>query len=569
MSPGVDDSSDDNVSRIQPPQTYSPEVDRAPSDTGPIRSNRSVECFGGISPVRVQDMSPPQNPIISPTPRLPSSLSTLLNHAETRQEQGSRVSRPDDMGGLFRRSSASPGQQSRAICWRDDQAPREYSPRPVIVPSRHSLPALHYPRPAFPPRNAFRTFPSPRSRSSTPPITALPQPTVRRRSTLTLPHLSETSIGDALQSPRLMQVDRISSGEYLSDQDPVYPQEMHRGVTYPQHAWDRYIPYHQMLWPGSRRNTVLGEDRLVRPADRSLLKASLTLDTKMTPDMARWTESEVALYYRGFDDAMMMVQSGVGRLGEDTFFQVHISNRDPLHPTTVDQDKDLTPRLESCNVPPPQPPHYHQRQQVGQQLRIDPSLQSPDTHTRQSIPNTKASTPTVSTPHRIVHPPPASDYFNAAFPSNSAPASQRAQKRTKRQPISCYPCRDRKLKCDGKTPCGQCSKRHIDGQCHYAKAIRRRGRNRKTDDDGDEADDLSEGNQGGGESSTAAQDRARDTRMNDDYRDGQLEGEADTSVGSGYSVRWGQGDMARILNSPSATRGTSIIERINSSASRG
>ncbi|WVQ78420.1 hypothetical protein IAT38_000506 [Cryptococcus sp. DSM 104549] len=54
----------------------------------------------------------------------------------------------------------------------------------------------------------------------------------------------------------------------------------------------------------------------------------------------------------------------------------------------------------------------------------------------------------------------------------------------KRQLISCYPCRKRKLRCDGGRPvCQQCQRRNIHGQCGYAETVKRRGRGKRVDDE--------------------------------------------------------------------------------------
>lgn len=37
-----------------------------------------------------------------------------------------------------------------------------------------------------------------------------------------------------------------------------------------------------------------------------------------------------------------------------------------------------------------------------------------------------------------------------------------------RQPVSCAPCRARKLKCDRQQPCGACTKRSEDGACNFS-----------------------------------------------------------------------------------------------------
>lgn len=55
--------------------------------------------------------------------------------------------------------------------------------------------------------------------------------------------------------------------------------------------------------------------------------------------------------------------------------------------------------------------------------------------------------------------------------------------RSQRQLISCYPCRRRKLKCDGAIPCAQCLRRGNEAECAYATHVRRRGKGKRKDDD--------------------------------------------------------------------------------------
>jgi hypothetical protein len=62
-----------------------------------------------------------------------------------------------------------------------------------------------------------------------------------------------------------------------------------------------------------------------------------------------------------------------------------------------------------------------------------------------------------------------------AFPNNSP---SKVIKRN-RQPLSCLPCRQRKLKCSRQQPCETCVKRNDESSCTYAKPVQK-GEN-KTD----------------------------------------------------------------------------------------
>lgn len=68
------------------------------------------------------------------------------------------------------------------------------------------------------------------------------------------------------------------------------------------------------------------------------------------------------------------------------------------------------------------------------------------------------------------------DSFAGTRPDSPAYSTSRPM----RQLISCYPCRNRKLKCDGSQPCSQCMRRSGDEECRYADAVRRRGKGKKT-----------------------------------------------------------------------------------------
>ena len=70
--------------------------------------------------------------------------------------------------------------------------------------------------------------------------------------------------------------------------------------------------------------------------------------------------------------------------------------------------------------------------------------------------------------------------------------------RSQRQLISCYPCRARKLKCDGENPCRQCSRRGSEKECAYADRVRRRGKGKKQREDGESSDGSHSGGGRGG-----------------------------------------------------------------------
>lgn len=57
-----------------------------------------------------------------------------------------------------------------------------------------------------------------------------------------------------------------------------------------------------------------------------------------------------------------------------------------------------------------------------------------------------------------------SDETPTSLPDDFTSRVHRPQKRTK---TSCRPCRERKVKCDGRTPCQSCRKRQYPDLCYY------------------------------------------------------------------------------------------------------
>ncbi|OXB38845.1 hypothetical protein J007_01288 [Cryptococcus neoformans] len=113
-----------------------------------------------------------------------------------------------------------------------------------------------------------------------------------------------------------------------------------------------------------------------------------------------------------------------------------------------------------------------------------------------------------------MHPPPI---YSFSSPESSSSYRERegtglepvgsSHHQRKRQLISCYPCRKRKLRCDGRRPvCEQCERRKVVDQCGYAETIKRRRRTKNAEDDdiemreeGDEEiEEGKEGNMGPG-----------------------------------------------------------------------
>ncbi|ORY24993.1 hypothetical protein BCR39DRAFT_545514 [Naematelia encephala] len=98
----------------------------------------------------------------------------------------------------------------------------------------------------------------------------------------------------------------------------------------------------------------------------------------------------------------------------------------------------------------------------------------------------------------IIHPPPA---------RYDMPSGSETRHRT-RQAISCFPCRQKKLRCDGAKPCVQCVRRNSIEKCAYADGVRRRGKGRRAEDG--EGGSSDSGSGGGERDKTEVMDMAED-----------------------------------------------------------
>ncbi|RXK38589.1 hypothetical protein M231_04095 [Tremella mesenterica] len=126
--------------------------------------------------------------------------------------------------------------------------------------------------------------------------------------------------------------------------------------------------------------------------------------------------------------------------------------------------------------PHPHPQHHlqhpHMQHQHLQHFRHSyPSVPGPSSRTT-SLSNSMAAMRTHD------------NYLPLLFQRQTSPGmmgSPNNPERRTRQPISCYGCRQRKLKCDGIKPCCQCVRRGNDKECDYAPMVRRRGKGKKHD----------------------------------------------------------------------------------------
>ena len=151
------------------------------------------------------------------------------------------------------------------------------------------------------------------------------------------------------------------------------------------------------------------------------------------------------------------------------------------------------PPLRQSSSSDPGPPNYPIYDQHPRSNSFGSTYPSPLTHRHHPYshpqrPSTSTSIPT--TYQTYPHPPLERHSYSSTSTSQSSPTSPREGKNN-RQAISCFPCRGRKLKCNGQKPCAQCTRRGGDDGCQYAATIKRRGKGRKKSKSDDEDDEGS------------------------------------------------------------------------------
>jgi hypothetical protein len=113
------------------------------------------------------------------------------------------------------------------------------------------------------------------------------------------------------------------------------------------------------------------------------------------------------------------------------------------------------------------------------------------------------------------------------------------QQMRSRQQISCHPCRNRKVKCSGTTPCEACVKIKREHECLYEKTVRRRGKGKKAGTSNDENgemkrdghDDRQSDDERRDESTSPARERRDGERRDERDRRGELDGERELRDG--------------------------------------
>jgi hypothetical protein len=132
------------------------------------------------------------------------------------------------------------------------------------------------------------------------------------------------------------------------------------------------------------------------------------------------------------------------------------------------------------------------------------------------------------------------DHYHHSLPTYAGPppSCYGDYGRSQRQLISCYPCRARKLKCDGKEPCQQCDRRGPQVECAYADKVKRRGKGRKYED-GKSCDGKAYES---GSGNISPMDARRDRYLSQGVDDGESLGGEDEGDGQPY---W-KGDLYTI-----------------------
>ncbi|BEI83616.1 hypothetical protein CcaverHIS002_0402200 [Cutaneotrichosporon cavernicola] len=227
--------------------------------------------------------------------------------------------------------------------------------------------------------------------------------------------------------------------------------------------------------------------------------------------------NDTALYTRGYHDAMKAVQHGVVWIEGKTYSQIPMYLPDPLEWNQPHDGRrephDRHPSVDR-SYSRPQPiwderdvkrenlgPYGPSRSHSDPVPRLGVAPYPPDFY-RPSAPPGYGYPPQMEPgpPHYPVHMsgPPMGPYMGGEYGPRYYPVPMRppGQQMRSRQQISCHPCRNRKVKCSGTTPCEACIKIKREHECVYEKTVRRRGKGKKagttTDENGDSKPDTGE-----------------------------------------------------------------------------
>lgn len=221
-------------------------------------------------------------------------------------------------------------------------------------------------------------------------------------------------------------------------------------------------------------------------------------------DMLGWTKADVDSYHMGYQDALYAVQEGTVGIGHARYRKPHLV-RDVPEQSRFERERaaeaawhaqgrtgephfasSARPPQSRGAAPPPQrliPPgtassDYYDGPESARSSRFPTSAGHPyRPSTNSGLPNPGGWAPDNNQYDDL----PRSMYYEgyqSGYGRGGSPAYSTS--RPMRQLISCYPCRSRKLKCDGNVPCSQCLRRNGEEECKYAETVRRRGKGKKT-----------------------------------------------------------------------------------------
>lgn len=247
--------------------------------------------------------------------------------------------------------------------------------------------------------------------------------------------------------------------------------------------------------------------------------AWFTIDESPQRNQAGWSQAQLEIYNAGWGDALRAVESGSIGVGAQqctsnilmsqvklVWSLTDIDPRPQLVVREMSRPQQAPPLRQSSSSdpgPPNYPAPYDQHPRSNSFGSTYPSPLNQHRHHPYPYPS-NTSRPSTSYP-TWPHPPLERHSYSSTSTSQSSPTSPHeggggGGGKGGRQAISCFPCRGRKLKCNGQKPCAQCSRRGGEDECHYAATIKRRGKGRKKSksNDGDE-DDESGGSEDGTE----------------------------------------------------------------------
>ncbi|GMK58871.1 hypothetical protein CspeluHIS016_0603130 [Cutaneotrichosporon spelunceum] len=271
------------------------------------------------------------------------------------------------------------------------------------------------------------------------------------------------------------------------------------------------------------------------------------------------SSNETASYTRGYNDAMEAVQHGVVWIEGKAYSQIPMHLPEPMdwiHPHDNRREpQDRNPSVEQGygRAQPAWDERDVKREDVGvygpSRSHSDPVQRPavasyPPDYYRAGAPPSFGypSQMEPGPPHHPIHMggPPMWPYMGPEYGARYYPLPLRppGHQMRSRQQISCHPCRNRKVKCSGTTPCEACVKIKREHECVYEKTVRRRGKGKKAgttaDENGESKPDTAEEGQSEDE---RREDSASPFRERREDRERQLAGESETEHRDGHRKR--------------------------------